>query len=1029
MQILWPALLISLGQLLLFGGCGIGLARLLLPPRLHAHELTLAPLFGLALLAIVGYYGANISLSMRQLLPIVLLLALLFIVAALYQTHRSGRRWWPHILPVRETLPLLLILLATWLINIAPVLNYGTLIPIGDNWDVEFYLPLTDYLKDYSYVNSETAPANPLRDLLLTPRLSARAMGATYAQSIADLLLYRDAWDTWVPMLALLRVLTLAGLYALLREGLGVTGAGALAGVALAGLNSLLLWTTYNSFGMGLGGLALLPAALLFLLLALDDLRPGPTTMAAALLLGGITCTYWPMLMAYGAAGLGIGVALLWEQRSGGWGGVVGRGALVLVGGALVGALVHLRAGDAFLGVFTMQTPSMGVSEFISPAVVAGSAAYSHREGFTVGRVDVLLGWVGLAAALLLLIGGVWWGGRRRSIAIGLVLCMLAYLLGLRFVVGFPYGLLRGTSYVNTLLLGMVGAGLAGWRNAKISLPNAARRLLPPASLALFALLLGSSGVASYATYRVYAERPGVFGLDSVGMRAAAAQMEQPGAVVFSSAPELRGPYTGAWAYTLRQRELLGMMATGYQTMVNAQPGAAPAYGLLHRNDDPRAYGFDPTALLWQNDRAALYHAPEGRRSWLNGRASAYTEGDLLRNDTTYSRAQIGTGDYLESDPDKPLELFASADEIFVVPLPGDATPTQRGVGLALASFTPQPVTLQMNDTRHTLDVPMGATFYQTGPVTTPLRLTLQAEEAPLLLRWVSLEEGGASATEPPLLDPLSDTLLLRVASEVQGAGMQTQVHIANPGQHMLRLAVEIYEEVPGYGGDPAHYAWALFPAPLVGEHVLDIDLQSPAIQFDGAPLEVQTGDMRDGHYFAALWVYQGERVRRTVPFARFERRGGTVASITPLDTNAAFARLAPPAQSLDARFDDTIALRGYTLHNPHVRPGGTRTLSLLWHALRQPTDAPVMVFVQVLDAENRKIAQWDGAAGGDWWPTPVWQPGQYIWQDVPLEIATDAAPGRYRVIVGLTSTATGENLTLPDGGTFLGIGEVVVVE
>ncbi len=1026
MQIFFPALLISLGQLLLFGGCGIGLARLLLPPRLHQHELTLAPLFGLALLALVGYYGANAGLSMRQLLPVVLLLALLLLVAALYQTHRSGRRWLPPLPPTRETIPLLLLLLATWLINIAPVLRYGTLIPIGDNWDVEFYLPLTDYLKEYSYANLEAAPANPLRDLLLTPRLSARAMGATYAQALADLLLYRDAWDTWAPMLALLRVLTLAGLYALLREGLGVGVRGALAGVALAGLNSLLLWTTYNSFGMGLGGLALLPAALLCLLLALEEPRPGPTTIAAALLLGGLTCTYWPMLMAYGAAGLGIGGALLWERRRSGWGGVVGRGVLVLVGGALAGALVHMRAGDAFLGVFTMQTPSMGVSEFISPAVVAGSAAYSHREGFTGG--PVLLGWAGLAAALLLLVGGVWWGARRRSIAIGLGLCVLAYLLGLRVVVGFPYGFLRGASYVNTLLLGMAGAGLVAGRSAETP-PPPARRWLPKAALALFILLLGSSGVASYATYRVYAERPGVFGLETVGMRSAVAQMEQPGPVFISSSPALRGPYTGAWAYTLRQRELLGMMATGYQTLVNTQPGVAPAYGILHRDEDPRTHGFDPAALLWQDDRAALYHAPAGRLSWLNGRASAYTEGDLLRNDTTYSRAYIGTGDYLEADPDKPLELFASANEIFVIPLPGDATPSRRSVGLALASFTPQPVTLQLNDDRRTLDIPMGATFYQTGPLTTPLRLTLQAEEAPLLLRWASLDEASAPAPAPMPPLPYSNTLLLGVESEAQGQRIQTRLHLANPGQHMLRLAVEIYEEVPGYGGTPAHYAWALFPAPLAGEHQLAVDLQTPAIHFNDAPLDVQTGDMRDGAYFAALWVYQGEQVRRTVPFARFERRGGTITSITPLDTNAAFATLAQPAQPLDARFDDTIALRGYTLHRPPLRPGETGTLSLRWHALQQPPSAPVMLFVQVLDDNDRKIAQWDGAVGGDWWPSPAWQPGQHIWQDVPLEIAADAAPGRYRLIVGLTSTATGQNLPLSDGGGILGLGEVEVVE
>jgi hypothetical protein len=246
----------------------------------------------------------------------VLLLALLLLAVALHREWRLGeRRWWPGVPPLRELLPLVLLLAATWLLNIAPLLTYGTLIPIGDNWDVEFYLPLADYLKDYSYLTLSQAPANPLRDLLLTERLSARAMGATYAQAMADLLVYREAWDSWVPMLAVLRLLTLAGLYALLRGGLQVRPAGALAGVALAGLNSLLLWTTYNSFGMSTGGLALLPAALLLLLFALEEGR-SRVLFGAAFLLAGLTCTYWPMLMAYGAAGLGIGLAVLAESRA-----------------------------------------------------------------------------------------------------------------------------------------------------------------------------------------------------------------------------------------------------------------------------------------------------------------------------------------------------------------------------------------------------------------------------------------------------------------------------------------------------------------------------------------------------------------------------------------------------------------------------------------------------------------------------------------------------------------------------------------
>ena len=85
------------------------------------------------------------------------------------------------------------------------------------------------------------------------------------------------------------------------------------------------------------------------------------------------------------------------------------------------------------------------------------------------------------------------------------------------------------------------------------------------------------------------------------------------------------------------------------------------------------------------------------------------------------------------------------------------------------------------------------------------------------------------------------------------------------------------------------------------------------------------------------------------------------------------------------------------------------------------------LVFVQVLDEANRKVAQWDGAAGGEWYPTAAWQAGQRIWQDVPLKIADNAPPGRYRVIAGLYDPATGARLHTPDGTDAIQLGSITV--
>lgn len=1025
------ALLIGAAQLALLTVTGVGAARLLLPDRLRAHELTLAPLYGLALLSLAGYYGTQAGLTLRQVLPLALGLGAALLAASFFL--RLPRRRAPVRLPAAELLPLLLLMLGVWLLSLAPNLGYGLLTPIGHNWDVEFYLPLADYLKSFSYGSLALAPENPLRDLLLTERIRLRAMGGSYVQGMADLLVGRDAWATWTPMLALLRALTLPGLYALLRDGLGVRPLGALVGCTLAGVNALLLWTTYNSFGMSLAGTALLPAAVLATLVALE----GPERRAvvgAGLLLGGLSCIYWPILQPYGAAALGCGLALLARpvpssrQPTAGARGAVAerlpvivRGLAILALGGLFGLLAHLRAPDAFLGVFEARTPSMGVTEFISPAVIAGSEPYSHLGSLTEGSLEVALAWAGLATALLLLANGVWNGARRRSVALGIALCSLAYLLGLQLVVRFPYGLLRGASYISPLLLGLVGAGAASF-NVQRSTSNASRLLRVGAGLGLTVLLI-SSALATYRTYAVYAAEPPVYGADEAAARDVVAGLGRTGPVLVSAAPELWGPHGGAWSYALREREMLGYTVTGYSRLINPQPGIGFSYVLLRRGEDPHEYGLDPSALVWEGRRAALYESPEGQTAWLSGRAATYDQSALLARETNESRAQIGVGPFAEATPEAPLVLYASANMLRLDPTV-DSSEGERRIVLALASAGEQEAEIDFGGGRRTVRLGPGVTIYTSEPLPLPSRMQLRVRDGTVALRWAALREPAAKVQPEAAL---TDTLTLRLASETGGALVDTRLSVQNSSRQIARLAVEFYEVVPGFNTAPSHYAWALFPAPADGEHRLQLDLQGPAITLDGQPLPLQAGDLRDGEYFGALWVYQGEQVRRVVPFVSFTRSGGQVQNVQAQDLNADFTRLPLPAQSIDAATEEGPALLGFELGAARTRPGQQLRAALLWEARAQPAQV-YLVFVQLLDATDRKAAQWDGAAGGDWYPTSVWQPGQQIWQDVPLQIAADAPPGSYRLIAGLYNPADGQRLRFADGSDSVQLGTVEVL-
>jgi hypothetical protein len=114
----------------------------------------------------------------------------------------------------------------------------------------------------------------------------------------------------------------------------------------------------------------------------------------------------------------------------------------------------------------------------------------------------------------------------------------------------------------------------------------------------------------------------------------------------------------------------------------------------------------------------------------------------------------------------------------------------------------------------------------------------------------------------------------------------------------------------------------------------------------------------------------------------------------------------------VDQRFGDTLVLRGYSVRreNAPSRLG----VRLYWQA-RAPGSKDYTVFVHLLDANGRLIAQHDSLPNGGNSPMRVWQPGQVVADDHHVDIgATPSAP--LTIAVGLYDPATGVRLTLPTG-------------
>lgn len=106
----------------------------------------------------------------------------------------------------------------------------------------------------------------------------------------------------------------------------------------------------------------------------------------------------------------------------------------------------------------------------------------------------------------------------------------------------------------------------------------------------------------------------------------------------------------------------------------------------------------------------------------------------------------------------------------------------------------------------------------------------------------------------------------------------------------------------------------------------------------------------------------------------------------------------AESAVPIDARFDDQVALVGYTL-----TPDG---VTLYWRAL-QPTDRHPRVFVHWLAADGSVAAQVDRAPVRGTYPVALWQPGAVVVDGYDSAEFAPLPPGPLTLSVGLYDPAT----------------------
>jgi mannosyltransferase len=126
--------------------------------------------------------------------------------------------------------------------------------------------------------------------------------------------------------------------------------------------------------------------------------------------------------------------------------------------------------------------------------------------------------------------------------------------------------------------------------------------------------------------------------------------------------------------------------------------------------------------------------------------------------------------------------------------------------------------------------------------------------------------------------------------------------------------------------------------------------------------------------------------------------------------------------------FGDDITLLAYALNTTTLDAGDVLQAQFEWQT-DTPLTTPYKVFLQLLNSDRVLAAQRDSEPGGGSQPTTLWLPDTPITDRHGLTIPTDLQPGAYKLIIGLYNRDDPTARLPVDGGDYLELGTVHVVD
>lgn len=609
---------------------GFWAARLLLPPAHRGYLLLAAPLFGFCTLAIGASWLNSTVLGMRAATPGLLLAMAPLNLLALRATpwavlrRQEGRAVWP-------------LLALVFAVGSAPMVLAQSTAFVGLQWDLELYLPLTEYLKQ--------APAAPYITGLDSPLLTSMnaadfrggsGWGFSWVEAVYGVLLDWYSYQTFRPALQLAFALGAPAVYLTARLLFRAQVSVAWLAAALWAANGFNLWIASSGLAGHAVSFFLLPLAVTLTVEAArrQTARAG---LAAGVALSGMLLSYYTgALLVWAGLSAAMVAPMLWSRR------IrtrrllrTGLVALAAVGGlAIVGHLRFLEVAPLYASQgfssgwgATRYTPMAQALGLAPDPLVSGVGGPRAALGAPLAFVlDVLSARVALALQAAVGLASLT-AGWHRSRFFAAALGFGGLLLAMAWVFPYPYGYFKVASLGGFILSsGVAQVAVAGLRQPgrlqrALALPLRLWRgrrtpgRLPTGTTAgrwrwvtggVLALATGLLLLNSYFTLEFFRLSRGQHA-DSLWQLRELKGVLAPGDTVFVMPTiELTAQESALVAYFLLDNRMIGGIRTSYGALARAVAPTDADYVLATRQAEVPAE-VQRMPVVWRNDLVVLY--------------------------------------------------------------------------------------------------------------------------------------------------------------------------------------------------------------------------------------------------------------------------------------------------------------------------------------------------------------------------------------------------------------------------------------